>query len=322
MSRTANLGHETHAMSRARQLFVERLEDRQLLTTVLFTTVSGPGTVGTAVIENDAGNPGWHVLTVTGTSRNDSITIEPQAAGSSQIRVKVNNQVAGVFPATGFQRIVATGREGNDTIVVHGALTQSATLLGGNGNDILSGGSGDDQILGGSGNDRLYGANGSDALEGEIGDDILFGGSGNDRLFGQVGDDDLFGENDNDILVGGDGADRLLGGIGADLLIGGARTDQLYGEAGDDILIAGITSYDDNSAALQAILAEWTAPGSYDERINHLRYGGGANGSFVLEDDTVMNGVPDLLSGNAGQDWFWIFNRKSLKDVAKNERVN
>jgi Ca2+-binding RTX toxin-like protein len=358
MSQKAKLRGK-QAVGYARRLVVERLEDRQLLATIPITTLNGPGGVATAAIQDDADNTGLHVLMVTGTNRNDFIAIEPQVMGSPQIRIRINGQTVGSFPTTAFERIVAYGLNGDDTIVVNGALSQSATLLGGTGSDNIFGGSGDDRISGESGSDRLYGGNGNDTLEGGDGNDfmdgqggndtlfgeagndrlygsagddlliggeandILYGGNGNDQLFGQAGNDDLLGENDNDIVVGGDGIDRLWGGVGRDLLIGGTRADQVYGEAGDDILIAGTTTYDDDSVALQAIFAEWTSTtDSYDDRITSIRNGGVTNGTYVLDDDTVVESLTDLLVGNAGQDWFWTGAKKLIKDLAKTEVFN
>lgn len=322
-------------------------------------TLNAPGNDATASIEADADNPGSSVLLVTGTSRNDVIVIEPRPVDHSQIRVKINGQVAGIFAAADVQRIEAFGLNGNDTIVVNATLIQSATLFGGNGNDSLFGGAGDDQLEGESGNDHLYGGrgndtlcgdegndylygqNGNDTLFGEAGNDhlygqadddlliggdnndFLYGSSGNDQLFGQSGNDQLFGDAGSDIAVGGDGNDKLFGSSGRDILIGGEDADQLFGEAGEDILIAGPTAHDENLTALLAILDEWTSPNSYEDRVDHITNGGGANGAFVFDNTTVFDdGVSDILVGASGRDWFWIGVKDKIKDLAKNEFVN
>ena len=78
----------------------------------------------------------------------------------------------------------------------------SATLTGGNDNDILIGRDGQANTLnGGGGNDRVYGGTGNDTLNGGNGNDTLYGGAGNDTLYGGAG---------NDILTGGAGADRFV----------------------------------------------------------------------------------------------------------------
>jgi Ca2+-binding RTX toxin-like protein len=167
---------------------------------------------------------------------------------------------------------------------------------------------------------------------GDIEDAI--GGSADDILIGDGKDNVLQGGPGNDILIGGDGNDTLKGGPGRDLLIGGLGGDVLDGGTGDDILIGGFTSFDTqvtstgtthdiNVTALQAIMAEWTRTDiSYDQRVNHLRKGGGLNGSFVLNKTTVFDdGMVNILTGGAGQDWFFKGKKDVITDLAGNERI-
>ena len=117
--------------------------------------------------------------------------------------------------------------------------------------------------------------------------------------------------------LGGDGDDLLVGGDGRDLLIGGFGADRLVGNADDDILIAGTTAYDGDDAALAAIMAEWTSAHSYASRVANLRgagsgadFGGRHNGDIFLIADGAQatvhdDGAKDVLTGSAGQDWFF-----------------
>lgn len=152
---------------------------------------------------------------------------------------------------------------------------------------------------------------------------IIFGGDGPDLIRGGSG---------NDIIVGGNGLDVLVGGAGRDLIIGGDGIDLISGNADEDILIAGWTAFDQNAEALQAILAEWVSARTYEQRVNNIRDGSGAatraNGDVFLATDgpnaTVWDdGDIDVLSGNAGRDWF-LFNRDSgvrdlVTDLSANE---
>jgi CSLREA domain-containing protein len=130
-------------------------------------------------------------------------------------------------------------------------------------------------------------------------------------LYGDAGDDRLKGGRGNDVLLGGDGDDHLHGHHGRDLLIGGRGGDRIIGEHDDDLLIAAFTSFDNDASALSAIMAEWTRTDqNYDQRVSHLRDGGGNNGSVVLVAEgsgaTVFDdGVEDRLTGNQGRDWFF-----------------
>jgi Ca2+-binding RTX toxin-like protein len=123
--------------------------------------------------------------------------------------------------------------------------------------------------------------------------------------------------------VGGVGNDKLFGSAGRDLLIGSLGLDLLFGEAQDDTLVAGSTSYDEDEAALLAILAEWTSTNSYIARVNNIRLGGGANGTITLDSGTVADdGASDTLWGNGSLDWFLFGVGDKLKDKAINELVN
>lgn len=152
---------------------------------------------------------------------------------------------------------------------------------------------------------------------------IVYGQSGNDVievagsiqasawLYGDAGDDNIKGGAGNDILFGGDGEDLLVGGQGRDLLIAGRGADRVVGNADDDILISGVTDFDGDTAALCAIVDEWTSAGSYAVRTSHITgASGGANGAYFLTCDgpgaTVHDdNAADVLTGAAGQDWFF-----------------
>jgi Ca2+-binding RTX toxin-like protein len=131
---------------------------------------------------------------------------------------------------------------------------------------------------------------------------LFFAGGGNDTL-------DASGSTAGNVLVGGAGNDSLIGGQGRDILIGGLGVDTLQAGSGGDILIGGTTSYDGNSAALAAILAEWARTDiDYTTRIAHLTGSatGGLNGSYFLNSSSVSaDGSANSLSGGPGQDWYF-----------------
>jgi uncharacterized repeat protein (TIGR01451 family) len=322
-------------------------------------TANEPGDLGTAMVVDDADNPGDSVLVVTGTNKSDVIVVEAQPRSQGVFRVVQNKHVIVSFISRDVQHIVIFGLAGNDKIVISPALTQSAIVFGDAGNDVITAGSGNTQVSGGDGNDKIVGGRGSDTLCGDngndvivgglgndvifgeagndvinggLGDDLLLGGDGNDVLDGAVGNDHLYGQAGNDtlvgglgnnVLVGGDGNDKLVARPGRNILIGGNGADTITGSAGDDIEIAGSTAYDEDDAALQSILDEWSSHNSYSTRVSNIRNGGGANGAFVLDDTTVFDdGVRDTLIGSAGLDWFWIGLNDKIKDRKANEQVN
>jgi Ca2+-binding RTX toxin-like protein len=147
-----------------------------------------------------------------------------------------------------------------------------------------------------SGDDRIEIQNGINIWS------ILDGGDGDDRI--------KAGEGAN-ILVGGNGNDRLEGQRGRDLLIGGRGSDRIDGGKDDDLLISGYTSFDNNTAALMAIMREWNSSDSFENRRSQLMgtTPGGLNGSYLLKpsgtgrtvfDDNSL----DELWGGEGRDWF------------------
>jgi Ca2+-binding RTX toxin-like protein len=131
-------------------------------------------------------------------------------------------------------------------------------IIGNAAANILRGGDGNDVLRGGGGNDQLHGEDGDDLLLGEAGNDILSGGDG------------------NDIASGGAGVDNLIGDAGFDFLLGGADFDMLDAKDGDNLVVSGRTVFDNDHAALLAILAEWTSGRDLAVRIANLTDGSGS----------------------------------------------
>nr|MBA3268819.1 cadherin-like domain-containing protein [Acidimicrobiia bacterium] len=140
---------------------------------------------------------------------------------------------------------VLTGTGGDDVIL---GLGGNDTIVGGGGNDRICGGAGNDTIDGRAGDDRLFGGDGADTLVGAAGNDRLEAGNGADSLMGDAGDDVLLGENGedrirggagNDFTHGGDDDDDITDGDGADTIIGGNGDDTLRGGAGNDFIDGG-----------------------------------------------------------------------------------
>jgi Ca2+-binding RTX toxin-like protein len=82
-------------------------------------------------------------------------------------------------------------------------------------------------IVGTDGNDVLTGTPGDDVIDGLEGNDVIHGGAGNDTICGGPGNDIISGQVGADTLVGGPGADTLLPG-------GDPNDDHAYGGAGLD----------------------------------------------------------------------------------------
>ena len=204
------------------------------------------------------------------------------------------------------------------------AVVGNATLVGGDGEQIVYGddnqqylylGAGDDELHGGGGNDTVASAGGNDTLFGDEGDDVVMGGegddwvlggdgndligggTGNDRGFGGTGDDILFGEEGDDTLTGNEGNDTVVGGAGNDLLFGEDGDDVLVGDEGDDTINAGTG----NDVAMGGAGNDLIGLGEGDD----LATGGDGNDTLLGEegDDTLFGGAGnDLMNGGAGDD--------------------
>jgi hypothetical protein len=98
------------------------------------------------------------------------------------------------------------------------------------------------------------------------------------------------------------------GTTGRNLMIAGASAATLIGGSGEDFLVGGTSVWDTNSAAIDAIMAEWTRNDlSHRQRLVHIMRGGGLNGSYVLNPFTVTsNSKANLMYGYGGRDVFFL----------------
>ncbi len=142
-----------------------------------------------------------------------SITL---ASNTGQVLVSEpasNDDASGSNGICGGATLTIVGTEGDDVIT---GTAGPDVIDGLGGNDVVYGGEENDIICGGDGNDRLHGGPGNDLLIGGAGQDDIYSGGGDDELRGNGNDDQLFGYGGNDILLGGAGYDACDGGSGTD----------------------------------------------------------------------------------------------------------
>jgi Ca2+-binding RTX toxin-like protein len=182
---------------------------------ILAATVSPASAAVTSSFSNG-------VLTVTGDSLDNNITVSRNAAGNILVNGGAVNVIGGPPTVANTAEIKVFGLGGNDVLTIsetNGALPR-AQLFGGAGNDVLTGGSGNDQLFGESGNDTLLGKGGFDLLFGGTDNDTLTGGDADDQAFGQSGNDRMIWNpgDDTDLNEGGAGTDtvEVNGGGGAE----------------------------------------------------------------------------------------------------------
>jgi Ca2+-binding RTX toxin-like protein len=147
------------------------------------------------------------VLTILGTSGNDTITVRQTAATAPIVPLASTPGGADFVPVIGLPpRFIVTidgatttlstagitslyvnGEAGNDTIDLGGLshltgappppfLIDDAVKL----DAVIHGGGGDDTLIGGDGTDKLYADNGNDTLRATLGGDSAYGGTGDD----------------------------------------------------------------------------------------------------------------------------------------------
>ena len=161
-----------------------------------FALVAGLAAVGALSATGSAGATvqppvvSGNTVTVTGDAAPDTITLA--AAGGF---ITINGTATTLAADTNAQIVVDSGG-GNDTVdaTALGATSYgSATINGGEGDDLLSGGANKDVLHGGAGEDRVIGFKGADLLDGGEGNDVLVwnNGDNSDRDEGGAGTDEV-----------------------------------------------------------------------------------------------------------------------------------
>lgn len=168
-------------------------------------------------------------------------SIEPDAK-DEEFTVLRNGQMIEVYAFGGVEsfnanevtRIYADAGDGDDNIFIDPNINVPATILGGDGDDILQGAGGMNNLDGGNGKDILYGGSNNDILTGGDGDDQIHGDSGNDTINGDDGDDIIYGGANEDTIDTGEGLNFAYGDEDNDTIVGGSLRDVIYGGTGND----------------------------------------------------------------------------------------
>ncbi len=188
------------------------------------------------------------------------------------------------------------------------ALSGPASLVGGEGSQVVFGdnadqsmvlGPDDDTLRGGGGNDLVGSKAGNDLLYGDAGVDTVSGGIGLDTLFGGTEQDLIYGNQDADLIYGNQGADSLYGGQGDDRAFGGQGDDRLFGNLGNDVL------YGNQGADM--VYGNQGSDLVYGNQGADILFGG--QGDDVLyggqDNDTLVGGIGnDILVGGLGADLY------------------
>ena len=210
---------------------------------------------------------------------------------------------------------VCIGTSGNDVLRIRTATGQPAAAVC---NRVIGNQETTLQTFGPAESVIVMGLGGSDSISvvGAVTRSVLFdGGPGDDRLEGGPGDDLLSGGDGNDLLAGGAGHNVLIGGRGNDIL-----SPILPAPSAENLLIGDRTAFDRHANALLKILAEWSSPQPFAQRVDQLRAGVDSvrlSSTTILDDHQV-----DQLIGGVGRDWFWRLSLDALLVVLSNDELN
>ena len=202
-------------------------------------TINGLG--GDDIMSATSAASALSLIALDGGDGNDILSADATLLGGSgddKFIVPVGVNV--IDGGTGFNQIVVSGTDGNDTI----GVTQGVGTVNINVNGItstntvsniqlvnISALAGNDTVtLSGAGtiNTYVYAGYGNDNVD-------ATGLAASVSLYGASGDDSLAGGSGNDYLDGGDGSNRLAGGLGNDSIVGGANGDVVIYNAGDGL---------------------------------------------------------------------------------------
>jgi Ca2+-binding RTX toxin-like protein len=227
-----------------------------------------------------------------GTAQGDTFTSIENVTGSSHADTLVGDDGNNVL----------TGLESNDSLKGGGGAD---TLYGDSGNDILKGGGGADTLNGGSGIDTVNYAGSTAAVIVSLSADTANGGDATGDELNSI--ENLTGSGHNDALTGNDGVNVLNGGEGADTINGLGANDTINGGEGGDILNGG-TGTDTLSYAGSEF-------GVVVNLGNGMVAGGDAAGDTILLFENVIgssqadslfgDGLINVLIGAAGNDFLF-----------------
>ena len=214
--------------------------------------------------------------------------------------------------------------DGSETYTITGSVG-SEVMFGGYQADTINAGPGDDYINGGDGADTIDAGAGDDvvytSLAGLLEDVTIAGGPGTNTLaFTRIGgnwDDEDYGDiTDNGVVFdlstdlgnatdfhnvgGGYFNDTLTGDSSANVIIGASGADTLYGGGGDDVLYGDVNTQGGEKYGYRSYGSSDGADTLYGEAGNDVLVGSGGA-------DTLDGGVgSDTLTGGDGVDTFVI----------------
>src|SRR4051812_27777231 len=123
----------------ATAILIEAVEPRRLLSAA-----------GSAAVAD-------HLLSVVGTNHSDAIVVAVDSVDPTMLDVTINGTQVGQFLLSDVTGINVKAGNGHDHVSIESTLDIPATVMGGNGRDVLEGGMAADSLVGGNGKDVMSG---------------------------------------------------------------------------------------------------------------------------------------------------------------------
>lgn len=137
-------------------------------------------------------------LTVMGTAGNDRILIQREAGN---LVVRDSSGVIGRFNPARVGTITIRTGNGNDVVKIAAQVTNPATIIAGNGKDVLQAGGGPTRITGGGPGTIMAGGSSANTLVGGTGSQKLVGGTGSNTVLPGPGDKKVVNVTRNDTVL-------------------------------------------------------------------------------------------------------------------------
>ena len=172
--------------------------------------IDGTGNAATVVLSGVTGVENVTVQDLADTDTAGNVTIST-AAGYVGTSITIDGT------ALDYDSVTPANSEVLTVDLSANAATETATILGGDGLDVLTGGAGADSISGAGSNDSVTGGGGADTITGGVGVDTLEGSGGLDNIDGGAGNDIIKITTYADFQTTG-GTETVDGGAGTDTL--------------------------------------------------------------------------------------------------------
>lgn len=197
-----------------------------------------------------------------------------------------------------------------------------ATIVGTEGDDVITGTPDRDVIAGLEGNDAIHGLGGGDALCGGNGDDVIVGGPGHDGIAVGRGADEGYGGPGIDLVIefSSDSCgpcmpfDPRSRDNAKDVISGGPAMDWLGGEGGNDVVDGGgrgdlvLTLSRFTSVSIDLSLGKAVSTAGGVDELRSIEHAFGSVNSDTIRGDGGPNSLfgfwgRDVIDGAGGADW-------------------